>query len=80
LKFHVKKFERLRWTNEEGCQAPLCKFVKITDYPVTARPLLAEDDEEYFEYNDGFGIEKAIPLAGEPPANTVEEGGADMWS
>jgi hypothetical protein len=71
MRFFVKKFERFGWTNQEGSKPALTKFIKISDYPVSAHPLLAEDDDTYFVDNDGFKVEKAVPLAGE------EQGGSE---
>jgi len=65
MRFFVKKFERFGWTNEEGSKPALTKLIKISDYPVSARPLLAEDDDTYFVDDDGIKVEKTVPLAGE---------------
>lgn len=67
MRFFVKKFERGRfgWTNEEGSKPALTRLINISDYPVSARPLLAEDDDTYFVDDDGFKVEKTVALAGE---------------
>lgn len=66
MRFFVKKFERGRfgWTNEEGSKPALTRLINISDYPVSARPLLAEDDDTYFVDDDGFKVEKTVALAG----------------
>lgn len=75
MRFLVKKFERFGWTNKEGegSTPALTKLIKISDYPVSARPLLTEDDDAYFVDNDGIKVEKAVPLAGEEERKEEEE-------
>lgn len=71
VRFMVKKFERFGWTGKDNSKPALTKLIKISDYPTSARPLLAEDDDEYFVDDDGIKVEKGILLAGEKPAEAV---------
>lgn len=69
MKFLVAKFKRYGWTAADNNTTPaLTKLIRISDYPVSARPLLAEDDKSYWFDHDGITLEKAVMLAGEKEA------------
>lgn len=80
MKYLVAKWKHFGWTDKPDSKPALTALIKITDYPVSSRPLLAEDDTTLFVQSDGVWIEKEIPLAGAASCGNNgedDEGGAE---
>lgn len=82
MKFMVQKFEKFGWTSKDDSKPSLTKLIKISDYPVSARPRLAEDDDAFFEEDeDGMRSMKQVMLPGDAEegarGGSSSDGGGD---